>query len=253
MPVHDWTRVTAGTFHHFHGAWITHIAEALNEGVLYPPYYALAEQHAGDVVPDVLTLSTAGPVAEESGTEETNGAVALAEAPPKVALRMTQSEEDAYRTARRTIAIRHRSGHRLVAMIEILSPGNKDGEQHLRSFVEKSVACIAQGIHLLVIDLFPPGPCDSNGIHGAIWTELGLGGRYEQPANQPLTLVAYRADRPPEAFIQPTALGEDLHEMPIFLDPFHYINVPLEPTYRQAYRGVPAVWRDVVEGRAAPE
>ena len=32
MPVHDWTRVQAGTFHHFHCAWITHLAEALNGG-----------------------------------------------------------------------------------------------------------------------------------------------------------------------------------------------------------------------------
>ncbi|MFQ5732003.1 MAG: DUF4058 family protein [Planctomycetaceae bacterium] len=247
MPIHDWTRVTAGTFHDFHGSWITHIKETLNEDLLEPPYYALSEQHAGDVVPDVLTLSAAAP---ESGESEPGRAVALAEAPPKVALRMTQTEDDAYRTARRTIAIRHRSGHRLVAMIEILSPGNKDGEQHLRSLVEKAVACIGEGIHLLVVDLFPPGPCDPQGIHGAIWNGLGLSGPYEQPVDQPLTLVAYRADRPPEAFIQPTAVGEELLEMPIFLGPGHYINVPLEPTYRQAYRGVPAVWRDVIEGRA---
>ena len=32
MPVHDWTRVSAGTFHAFHNAWITHIQEMLNDG-----------------------------------------------------------------------------------------------------------------------------------------------------------------------------------------------------------------------------
>lgn len=225
MPIHDWTRVTAGTFHDFHSSWITHIKESLNEDLLQPPYYAMAEQHAGDVVPDILTLSTA---ASADGDFEST-----------------------YREARRTITIRHRSGHRLVAMIEILSPGNKDGEQHLRSLVDKAVACIGEGIHLLVVDLFPPGPCDPQGIHGAIWTRLGLSGPYEQPAGQPLTLVAYRADRPPEAFIEPVAVGDELIEMPVFLDPGYYINVPLEPTYQQAYRGVPAVWRDVIEGRSA--
>jgi hypothetical protein len=30
MPMHDWTRVSAGTYHDFHNAWITHIKEALN-------------------------------------------------------------------------------------------------------------------------------------------------------------------------------------------------------------------------------
>ncbi len=30
MPIHDWARVDAGTFHGFHTAWITHLSEALN-------------------------------------------------------------------------------------------------------------------------------------------------------------------------------------------------------------------------------
>ena len=56
MPVHDWTRVDAGIFHAFHQAWITHIASALNQGLLPPDYYALAEGIAGGVGPDVLAL-----------------------------------------------------------------------------------------------------------------------------------------------------------------------------------------------------
>ena len=34
MPVHDWSRVEAGTFHAFHGCWITHLMGALNNGIL---------------------------------------------------------------------------------------------------------------------------------------------------------------------------------------------------------------------------
>jgi len=56
MPVHEWTRVTAGTFHHFHNAWITELCNALNGGLLPEDYYALGEQRSGDVSPDVLTL-----------------------------------------------------------------------------------------------------------------------------------------------------------------------------------------------------
>jgi hypothetical protein len=29
------------------------------------------------------------------------------------------------------------------------------------------------------------------------------------------------------------------------------MNVPLEATYEEAYRGMPAFWRDVLEGRQA--
>jgi hypothetical protein len=56
MPVHDWTRVTAGIFHDFHHEWISAIKRALNSGLLPPGYYALAEQIAGGMGPDVLTL-----------------------------------------------------------------------------------------------------------------------------------------------------------------------------------------------------
>ena len=65
MPVHDWTRVDAGIFHHFHHAWIEEISRTLNAGLLPADYYALAQQFAGGFGPDVLTLQApaAGPTA----------------------------------------------------------------------------------------------------------------------------------------------------------------------------------------------
>jgi len=36
------------------------------------------------------------------------------------------------------------------------------------------------------------------------------------------------------AYIEPIAVGDPLLEMPLFLDPWSYVNVPLEPTYRAA-------------------
>ena len=56
MPIHDWTRVGAGIFHHFHLEWIGDLSRVLNRGLLPPDYYALAEQFAGGFGPDVLTL-----------------------------------------------------------------------------------------------------------------------------------------------------------------------------------------------------
>jgi hypothetical protein len=56
MPVHDWTRVNAGIFHDFHHDWITMLKRALNAGRLPAGYYALAEQIAGGLGPDVPTL-----------------------------------------------------------------------------------------------------------------------------------------------------------------------------------------------------
>ena len=51
MPIHDWTRVNPGIFHHFHLEWIGDLSRVLNRGLLPPDYYALAEQIAGGFGP----------------------------------------------------------------------------------------------------------------------------------------------------------------------------------------------------------
>jgi len=53
-------------------------------------------------------------------------------------------------------------------------------------------------------------------------------------------------------YLEHFAVGTALPEMPLFLRPDRYINVPLEPTYQAAYRGMPAFWKDVLEGRPPP-
>jgi hypothetical protein len=71
MPLHDWNQIDAGIFHDFHTAWISEIRNALNHGVLPTDYYALAEQHAGGFIADVLTLrmppEDSVPVASNAG------------------------------------------------------------------------------------------------------------------------------------------------------------------------------------------
>lgn len=51
MPVHDWSRVDANVFHHFHQRWTIAICDTLNAGLLPPGYSALVEQHAGGLIP----------------------------------------------------------------------------------------------------------------------------------------------------------------------------------------------------------
>src|SRR3954463_16053804 len=67
MPIHDWTRVEAGIFHHFHHGWIEEISRALNAGLLPDDCYALAEQPAAGFGPDVLTLEETRNGAADTG------------------------------------------------------------------------------------------------------------------------------------------------------------------------------------------
>jgi hypothetical protein len=132
MPIHDWTRVGAGTFHAFHTRWITHVGDALNKGLLPPGYYSDPEQHLGREVADVLTSHASDP-----------GRVRSAPAPSPARLR-------------RTLTVRHTSGRRIVALIEVLSPGNKASGYDVEQLVRKALEALASGVHLAVIDLLPP-------------------------------------------------------------------------------------------------
>jgi len=248
MPVHDWTRVEAGLFHDFHNAWITELRNALNGGLLPPDYYALGEQHAGRFVTDVLTLHASRPNGAPPPLPPSDGGLALAEAPPRVRRQLTGSET--YRQRRRSLAIRHVSGHRLIALVEIVSPANKDRLESVEEFVCKMVEALELGVHVLLLDLLPPGRHDPRGLHGAVWNEFAEG-PYDLPVAEPLTVASYAAGPPVKAYLEHLAVGGALPEMPLFLRSDRYIPAPLEGTYQAAFRGVPAFWQDVLEGRRA--
>ena len=255
MPIHDWTRVEAGIFHDFHHEWISTIRNALNSGILPPDHYALAEQISGSFGPDVITLDFAGSKgrkaqrAKHSNDESSHG-IALAEVEPKVSFR-AKTEADIYAAKANRISIRHVSDHHVVAMIEIVSPGNKGARGPIQTFVQKAVEVVRAGIHLMIIDVFPPGPRDPQGIHRLIWDELDARIPFALPSDRQLTVAPYIGGPTQEAFIEPAAVGRPLIDMPLFLTPERYVLVPLEATYQTAWKAVPAVWKEVLETPAA--
>jgi len=252
MPIHDWSRVLEmGIFQDFHLSWIFTIRHALNARLLPPDFYALAEAVAGGLGADVLTLQRKHSVESSNGNgthsvdDDSMGGVLLATSPPQT--RLQGEIEIEKRTRRRwRIAIRHRSDDRVVAFVEIVSPGNKSSRDAIRSFVRKSVELIDSGIHLLVLDLIPPSERDPNGIHDLIWTEL-TGSGFKMPEGLPLTLVSYLADETWRWWIEPVAVGNVLPDMPLFLSPKRYVSIPLEETYQTAFNAGPKRWRDVLE------
>src|SRR4051812_32973036 len=104
MPVHDWTRIDPGIFHSFQIGWVAAIHDVLNEGLLPEGCYALIEQHGGRRLTEILPL-------QAGSTPQSVGPAAL--------------------VRRRSLAVRHISEHRLVALLEIVSPANKDRPRHV--------------------------------------------------------------------------------------------------------------------------
>jgi len=205
MPIHDWSRLDAGDFHHFQLGWIVALADALNGGLLPTEYMALIEQVTGRPDPNVVE----------------------------------------YARRKNRVAIRHGRG-KVVAIIEIMSPGNKDSRNALHTFVEQSVDILNQGVNLLVVDLFPPTVRDPHGIHKAIWDEFG-DEPFVAPPDKQLTVASYLAGDVPTAYVDSIGVGDPIPSLPIFLSETHYVPAPLETTYMQAWAVFPALLKRLIE------
>ena len=201
----------------------------MNDGGLPPGYFAMAEQILGGPIPDVVTLQR--------------------RAPPQARF-VTSAESDPYARRANRIAIKHRLGQ-VVAVIEIVSPGNKGSTHALRSFVEKADELLRNGINLLVVDLFPPSPRDPQGIHQAIWEGI-CGEPFELPPDKPLTVAAYSAGEPKTAYVEPVAVGDLLPGLPLFLDWDTYVPAPLEATYQATWAKCPEPLKEAVESPGDP-
>jgi hypothetical protein len=217
MPIHDWTIVRAGTFHNFHFRWTAAITDRLNAGLLPRRFFGMAEWGEDGPEPDFVL-----PVPDE---------------------------KERYARKANRITIRHELGD-VVAVIEIVSPGNKENRHAIRAFVEKAGELIRQGVNLLVIDLFPPGPRDPQGIHQLIWDEI-TDQPFELPPNKRLTLAAYQTAPKRIAYVEPGAVGDRLPDMPLFLYGEHCVNVPLEETYQTTWNVLPAELQQLLQPPAS--
>ncbi len=217
MPIHDWARVPAGLFHHFHQRWAASLCDALNSGRLPDGFCALIEPQSG-----------------------------VTERQPNTRFVIQSAEENLYAAKADRIAIR-RGLRDLVAVIEIVSPGNKSSQQAIRSFSEKALDLLSNGIHLLIVNFLPPTERDPQGIHKVIWDGIAEEPfEFELPAYKPLTLVAYAAGEHATAYVEPVAVGDVVPDMPLFLDHNFYVPAPLEATYLATWKSCPQPLRELV-------
>ena len=249
MPMHDWKRVSAAIYHHFHQQWTIAICDALNAGLLPPGYSALVEPFSSGLYPDVAMVQRRS--AKPSPTNVPSATLQ----PPHT--RMTvRAREGRFHERANQIVVRHHLGE-VVCAIEVVSPGNKAGKIAVREFIEKAVEFLRRGTNLLVVDPFPPGTQDPQTLHKRIWDEFDEDVPFSLPPDEPLLLASYRAAVPvlevtPEAFIEPFRVGAELPDMPAWLDADLFVYVPLERTYQAAWDVCPPDFRDLVEHGGVP-
>jgi hypothetical protein len=227
-------------FHAFHQSWSVRIQDALNSGLLPKGYYALVEQRVGGPEPDVIAVESGR---GKKAKPDRGGTMVLS--PPRT--RMVWANEPVavtYARKANRITVRHPLGA-VVAVIEIVSPGNKGSRAAVRAFVQKAIEFLYAGVHLLVIDLFPPTPRDPQGLNKAIWDEFA-DEAFEPPPDEPMTLAGFDAGPPQKAYVETVGIGDQLPAMPVFLSPGLHVLVPLETTYAATWAATPEPIRELV-------
>ena len=232
MPIHDWSRVDAGLFQSFRRSWISTLSSALNGGLLPDTCYAL--------------LAPAAVKNEE-----------ILAAPGTVPFRMpwldvpADDDLEYYRLRKSHVVIRRSDDHTAVAVLDIVSAGDRASRAAIHSFAERCVGLIHHRVHLLLCDILPPDQYAPQGIHQTIWHEFDAE-QFELPPRKPFTLAAYECDLTTRAYIEPVAVGDALPDMPLFLEPNGCVMVPLQATYQTAYAVLPRRWQRVLEAPSKP-
>ena len=248
MPIHDWTRVSAGTFHSFPNSWITFLQEALNTGLLPESYYALGEQcrrHGARCVGSWR-------IDRRRGVSRPRTKPAWSRSP--TCRRKCISPRRPAAT-RRFISRKLEPSSFAMRLATASSPSSKSSRGPTSTIAAQSTTSSTKvAAWFSTRDSRPRGrpvaadeTHDPQGFHALLWEEVLGEPPVDMPAYRPLTLSSYCASTPLLAYVEPLCVGLALKEMPLFLTKTHYVNVPLEATYQQAWAGVPRCWRRVIE------
>jgi hypothetical protein len=219
----------------FHASWATKIADALTERWLPPNYIAEEHVHIGPSVEiDVATFERDG----SPGAEEGHGAVATATprlwTPPVPEVVLPSVFPETFEVQ----VLCTDTGPRLVAAIELISPGNKDRAAERRAFAVKCASYLYQGISLIIVDIVTNRRAN---LHNEILEVMEAAAALRLDAECSLYAVAYRPLRRDgkdeiEVWRSPLALDRSLPELPLGLRADLVIPVDFEATYAEACR-----------------
>ena len=238
MPLHDWQPASDAVFHSFHVGWLWNLARELNRRLLPPGYVARAEESLGLYAADVLVLETGEP----PGPTGSPVAIPTADLRPPLPLAPARVAEP---RARR-IAVFSARDERRVAVIEILSRGNRDSRARIAACREKLAAYLENRLHVTVIDVWP----DSE-IVGFVARDLGGLDRTPPIPTRSTASFECELDHPViRVHLRALTLGVPLPDAPLFLAPGHAVMLPLEATYATTFEDLPQSDRRRLEASA---
>jgi hypothetical protein len=217
----------------FHSFWAGSIGAYLNR-ILPRRFIAVVQTHLGPQVeadvaeyerpPDPEDMQSpngpGGGVAVQTYSPPTTALVAPAVYPDDLEVQVRDEREDA----------------RLVAVVELVSPRNKDRPEARRAFAAKCAAYLQRGVGVVTVDTVTTRQAN---MHNELATLMSWEGRLHLPAEESLAAVAYRPARrgtANEIDIWPVALalGGPLPVLPLALLGTRAIPLDLEASYTEA-------------------
>lgn len=236
MPLRDHFHpplVNRRSWEELHGAWPSTIAYRLNT-ILPPQYYSGVRVHLGSAVElDVAAFENEHAV--DSGFSA-NGGTAVAWAPASPALLLETDELTPPEYEVRVYDQHHT--RRLVAVVEIVSPGNKDRPDSREAFVSKCHALLQQEVCVAIVD---PVTERSANLYAELAARLGAA----PPAIASALIYAVscrgfaaRGHWRIEAWEHELAVGSPLPTLPLWLTDSLYVPLELETTYEDTCRGL---------------
>jgi hypothetical protein len=240
MPLRDHFRPPLAdrrSWEGFHGQWPAMIVIGLNRR-LPQRYVAEPQVHLGSAIEiDVATYEEDEAASPSAGERDNGAGVATAVwAPPKptlaVATELPAMDEYEVRV------YDARTGHRLVAAIEIVSPSNKDRPEHRRIFVAKCAALLQNRVSVTIVDLVTNRTFN---LYGDLMDLFGQTDPSLADGPPPLYAVACRWARKEDAWLletwsHPLTLGQPLPTLPLWLADNLAVPLDLEPSYEETCR-----------------
>jgi hypothetical protein len=223
FPAHCWES--------FHSRWANSIADGLN-AILPERYTAEVQVHLGSRAEADVAEFERPPGPEDDGPG--SGVAVQTGAPPAPPLVMPAVFPDDFEVQ----VLDQFEDARVVAVMELVSPRNKDRPDSRRAFAAKGLAYLGRGIGLVIADIVTTRQFN---LHNELVQLAGLSGQFAMPAEALLYAVAYRPARRGEhneIDVWPAALelGGELPTLTVALKGTRAVPLDLQATYGDACR-----------------
>ncbi len=229
MPLHDWSTVEGWSG--VHTAWLVEISRAIRPQLPqgYRAYIGTSPMVAIDDPPGEPDVTV----------RHANGHAPAAPNGPRAAAEVDSFHPDrevlvATIVGNRVVYVEKEG--RLVAAVELISPGNKDRPSRRVECTNRFLGYLMNGVHLMLIDLHPSPRAFS--FADELASRLGIA---DEPALLPAFATSYRvgeADRRDGSYLalrrQHVNPGEALPMFPLALTEQLTVSVDLESTYMRA-------------------